>query len=141
MAYNNFFPMGYQQVVPNYQQQFQNPPQAQNNAQNGMLWVQGIEGAKAFPVAAGNNVLLMDSEESLFYIKSTDQSGMPMPLRIFQYSEIKENVPPHQQQIQPQQNEQIDMSGYVTKEELEERLKELAPKKSAPKKKEVKEDE
>jgi hypothetical protein len=29
----------------------------------------------------------MDSEESVFYIKSTDQSGMPQPLRIFDYTE------------------------------------------------------
>lgn len=138
MAYNSYFPTGYQQMIPNYQQQFQNVPQAQNNAQNGMIWVQGVEGAKAYPVAAGSNVLLMDSEESLFYIKSTDQSGMPMPLRIFQYSEISNNPT---QQVQPQQNEQVDLSGYVTKEEFEARLKELTAKKSAPKKKEVKEDE
>ena len=29
----------------------------------------------------------MDSEDSIFYIKSTDQSGMPQPLRIFEYKE------------------------------------------------------
>ena len=129
MAYNSFFPTGYQPVIPNYQMQQQNVPQAQNNAQTGIIWVQGVEGAKAYPVGAGNNVLLMDSEESVFYIKSTDPSGMPMPLRAFKYSEIGE-----------QKAEQIDMSGYVTKEELEARLKELAPKKST-KKKEVNEDE
>ncbi len=38
-------------------------------------------------VAAGNSVLLMDSENSAFYIKSTDASGMPMPLRVFDYTE------------------------------------------------------
>ena len=47
--------------------------------QNGLLWVQGEEAAKAYMVAAGNSVLLMDSEKHSFYIKSTDQSGMPMP--------------------------------------------------------------
>lgn len=55
--------------------------------QNGLLWVQGEEAAKAYMVAAGNSVLLMDSEKHSFYIKSTDQSGMPMPLRIFDYTE------------------------------------------------------
>ena len=29
----------------------------------------------------------MDSESSTFYIKSTDASGMPQPLRIFDYTE------------------------------------------------------
>ena len=38
-------------------------------------------------VAAGNSVLLMDSENSAFYIKSTDASGMPLPLRVFDYKE------------------------------------------------------
>lgn len=133
MAYNSFFPMGYQQPYINYNQAPQNPPMAQNGAQNtmqnGIIWVQGIEGAKAYPVGAGQNALLMDSEESVFYIKSTDQSGMPMPLRAFSYSEIGQ-----------QKAETVDMSGYVTRDELEERLKELTPKK-ATKKKEVKEDE
>lgn len=50
-------------------------------------WVQGIEGAKAFPVAPGNTVLLMDSDGSCFYIKSADNCGMPMPLRTFDYKE------------------------------------------------------
>ena len=51
------------------------------------IWVQGEEGAKAYMVAAGNSVLLMDSENSAFYIKSTDASGMPLPLRVFDYKE------------------------------------------------------
>lgn len=50
-------------------------------------WVQGIEGAKAFLVAPGNTVLLMDSDGSCFYLKSADNSGMPMPLRVFDYKE------------------------------------------------------
>ena len=52
-----------------------------------IIWVQGEEGAKAYMVAAGNSVLLMDSENSAFYIKSTDASGMPLPLRVFDYKE------------------------------------------------------
>lgn len=32
-------------------------------------------------------MMLMDSESSTFYIKSTDASGMPQPLRIFDYTE------------------------------------------------------
>ena len=31
--------------------------------------------------------MLMDSENSTFYIKSTDASGMPLPLRVFDYTE------------------------------------------------------
>ena len=63
------------------------PGQAAQQAAPSIIWVQGEEGAKAYMVAAGNSVLLMDSENSAFYIKSTDASGMPLPLRTFDYKE------------------------------------------------------
>lgn len=91
MAYNNYFPQSY---YPNYYGNQQMPPQqpqmasnAQQASGNGIIWVQGENAAKAYPVANGQSVLLMDSEDSLMYIKSTDQSGMPQPLRIFEYKE------------------------------------------------------
>lgn len=65
----------------------QSQPQAPAQTQSSITWVQGEEGAKAYLVAAGNSVLLMDSEAPVFYIKSTDASGMPMPLRIFDFVE------------------------------------------------------
>jgi len=94
MAYNNYFPQYYPNQVPMMQAQQQMPvgqPTMAQNAQatsnNGITWVLGEAAAKSFPVGAGQSVLLMDSEESVFYIKSTDQSGMPQPLRIFDYTE------------------------------------------------------
>lgn len=77
-SYGNPYPQNYPQPRQNYAQQ----PQ-----QSGILWVQGEEAAKAYMVAAGNSVLLMDSEQRVFYLKSTDQSGMPLPLRVFDYTE------------------------------------------------------
>ena len=70
-----------QQYMP---QQITNQPQQQND---GITWVQGENSAKSYPVAAGRSVLLMDSESPVMYIKSTDQSGVPLPLRIFDYKE------------------------------------------------------
>lgn len=84
-------------------------PAAQNQQ---IIWVQGEEGAKAYMVAAGNSVLLMDSETSTFYIKTTDNSGMPQPLRIFDYTERKT------QQKQAVQ-EKSEAKDYVTREEFE----------------------
>lgn len=91
MAYNSYFP---QQYYPQYygnQQMPQNAPNLASNTQqqinNQIIWVQGEAAAKAYPVASGQSVQLMDSEDSVFYIKSTDQSGMPQPLRIFDYKE------------------------------------------------------
>lgn len=132
MAYNNGFPMNYQQMYPQYnfvpQQQIQQPvvPQQPTN-DNGILWVQGEAGAKSWAVAPGKSVMLMDSESNTFYIKSSDQSGMPMPLRIFDYTERTAT-----QQMQPQaapQHTDIDVSKFVTKEELNEKLDELFSKK------------
>lgn len=71
-----------QQTMP--MQQMVPPPQPTSN---GILWVQGEEGAKAYMVAAGSSAMLMDSDANVFYIKSADESGVPRPLRIFDYAE------------------------------------------------------
>lgn len=107
MAFNNFgYPTNYQ---PQY---FQTPTQQQN----GILWVQGEAGAKAFSVAPGNSLVLMDSETECFYIKSTDVSGMPMPLRKFSYKEITNATTTEQ----PQQQTQVDVSQFITRQEFDE---------------------
>lgn len=65
-------------------------PQAQPQQQsNGIVWVQGEQAAKSYLVGAGNSVLLMDSDASRFYLKTADASGMPLPLRIFEYKEVQ----------------------------------------------------
>ena len=86
------------------------PATAQQTAP--IIWVQGEEGAKAYMVAAGNSVLLMDSENSTFYIKSTDASGMPQPLRVFDYSERTAS------QKQPTHTAQKPKEEYVTRQEF-----------------------
>lgn len=69
--------------VQTYPGPFQQPVAPSNN----IKWVQGRAGANAFPVNAGETAQLMDTEDSVFYIKSADYSGMPLPLRVFDYSE------------------------------------------------------
>lgn len=117
--YNTYQPGYYQPPVPDQlaqlrQGQYQQPmqPQAAQNASGGIIWVQGEEGAKAYMVAAGNSVLLMDSENSAFYIKSTDASGMPLPLRVFDYSE--RIAAPKTAPVAPQTTDQE----YVTRGEF-----------------------
>jgi hypothetical protein len=118
-------PMPYQQQYPQIQQTVSQTP-IMNNRASGIVWVQGEAGAKAYPVAPGNSVLLMDSESDVFYIKSTDASGVPMPLRMFNYTEIV------QTQTKEQNTEaQLDTSQFVTRRELEElrqMINELKPK-------------
>lgn len=55
--------------------------------ETGLNWVQGEAGAKSWFVTPGSTVLLMDSENQRFYLKSADMSGVPA-MRTFEYSEI-----------------------------------------------------
>ncbi len=59
---------------------------------NGVNWVQGESGARAWLMGANSTVLLMNSEAPQFFIKQTDQYGMPMPLRTFTYTEVTQGA-------------------------------------------------
>lgn len=59
----------------------------------------------------------MDSEGSVFYLKSVDASGIPQPLRIFDYTE-RGGAPVQRAAPAPQ----IDLAPYVTRDELEDIL-------------------
>lgn len=129
MPYNNnqqfMYPQSYQPMQANsymMQPQYQPQPnqQYQPQSNSGLIWVQGMNAAKAFPVSPGTSQLLMDSESECFYIKTTDASGMPLPLRTFSYKEII-NVPKNSSQSAPQNNvPQIDTSAFVTRAEFNE---------------------
>lgn len=111
MNFNSYIPQPYQQqyVYPTAYQQ--NQPLSNTPS---LIWVQGEAAAKAYPVAPGNSVLLMDSEEQRFFIKSADASGMPLPLRRFSYTE----------EVEVQQSyanaPDVDMSQYITRKEFDE---------------------
>ena len=90
----------------------------------GLIWVQGIEAAKSYPVSAGQSVLLMDSESNAFFIKTAYASGMPLPLRIFDYAErTVQNAPKTAQETRTEPS--IDLSAYVTRDELESRIAQI----------------
>lgn len=100
-------------------QQYQVPQIQQPTQTNqGLLWVQGEAAARSYLVAPSTTVLLMDSESQVFYLKSTDGSGMPLPLRIFDYTErtTQQSIPKVARQSL--ENEQMDLDDrYVTREE------------------------
>ena len=112
-AYNGY-PLGYQ---PAYYQQYQQavapqtvaaPQPARQMPTGNIIWVQGETGAKSYMVPPNTTVLLMDSEGDRFYLKSSDASGMPLPLRVFEHKEItaKEDKPAP------------DTAAFATKEEI-----------------------
>jgi len=102
---------GYQYPYANqYSQYGANTPQ---QSANSIIWVQGESGAKSYLVAPGASVLLMDSEAERFYIKSSDNAGMPQPLRIFEYKEVTQGAQALQNVPAAPQVE------YVTREEYD----------------------
>jgi len=109
MAYNNGFPMNYNQMYPQIVQPQMIPQsQPQNNS---LIWVQGEAGAKSYLVAPNNTVDLWDSEAQVIYLKSADASGMPS-MKILDYT-IRDGS--NSAQKTPLSNK----TEYVTKEELE----------------------
>ena len=110
-----------QNQMPTPVQQPQLPQAQQNNG--GIIWVQGEAGAKAWAVAPGQSVTLMDSENPALYLKSADMSGIPS-MRIFDLVErtARPTVPPAPK---------IDMSKYVTRAEFDELKAMLTARKEA----------
>lgn len=95
-----------QQAAPSVQS-MANPTQNVN-------WIQvsGIEGAKNQIVQLGQTAWMMDNNQPYFYVKSVDSVGSST-FRIFQFAEVQEVA--HEQVAQPQ----IDMSGYVQRDEFD----------------------
>lgn len=111
MAYNGF-PATYQPMY--YPQQYQ-PQMPQTNQQNGIIWVSGEAGAKAYLVAPNTTVQLWDSEAQCIYLKSADASGMPS-MKILDYtirSQTPVNGPTNASTAQ-----NINLPDYATKADL-----------------------
>ena len=123
MAYNSYFPAGYQPMYYPQQNQVQGtqmslPNQPQIN--NGIIWVQGEAAAKSYPIAPNSSVPLWDSEANVIYIKSADMSGMPS-IKILDYT--MRDTAPRAPEIQAQ-------SDFATKNDISILEKEISSLKS-----------
>lgn len=127
MSYGTYMPQNNYTQPPYYMPNLQ-MPQAQAQQQpmytaptptpsgnSGLIWVQGETGAKSYLVAPGQTVMLMDSEDNRFFLKSSDNSGMPLPLRIFRYSEQTAG----EQQKTPLNTPDTEAREFVTRDEFE----------------------
>ena len=101
-------------------QQVQQMPTPAPQTNNGLVWVQGEVAAKSYPVAPNCTVMLMDSECERFYLKSADASGMPLPLRVFEYTE-RNNAPTGDFKGGTSGFSEMD-DRFVTREEFERRM-------------------
>ena len=131
---------GAYQLMPRFQQQQtqvypQNTSvsQTQNIAGPGVIWVQGIAGAKSFNAIPGVVVPLFDSEDQIVYLKYLDQYGKPEMTALYYTDQPPEN---HKEVAVSQEyatKEQVDalgnqfssindkfnnLSQYVTKDQL-----------------------
>lgn len=125
-GYNNYFPqstIGYPYNLNN----FSNSNGQIATQPNTINWVQGEAGAKSVLVQPGQKVLLMDSESNIFYVKSSDPSGMPLPLRTFEYKEVNKEP--------SETNSNQSEKDFITREEFERALSELKPKEKQEEKK------
>lgn len=137
----NYYPQ-YSGAMPDTlgQLRYQPQQQFQHQGNNGIMWVQGEAAAKSYPVAPNTTVMLLDSENSTFYLKTSDASGMPLPLRVFDYSERTQNA-----SVMPSAALQgglaVDLSNYVTYDYLNGLLDKMsqdnAPKKEKKQKGEI----
>ena len=86
MAFNPYYP--YPQSPygqPNYGS-FQQPQMQQNT----YAFVNGIEGAKSFPMQPNQTVMLMDSEQPIAYMKQSNNMGQAT-IKYFKLLEVSED--------------------------------------------------
>lgn len=113
---------------PNYNGVYNGPytipstavPMQQTQTQNTFAWIQGEEAAKAYPVAPGNTIVLIDSDKPVMYMKTADLSGRPQPMQI-RYLVSKEEFDKIHNVKMSNQNEEE----FVTKEYFDKCMAEL----------------
>lgn len=122
-----------QQMYPQSMQGMQPQSYGQAPAVKGEIeWVDGEVGAKAYQIPAGMTkpVALWDTNDTVIYLKSVNQYGIPNPLQKIHYR-MEEQVPKYMGQEQAKlesgdtNTAQHDMSQYVRKDELEAMKNEL----------------
>lgn len=78
-------------TMPQYYGGFQ-PQQTLPQQDQGLIMVNGEEGARAFQLPPNRTVPLFDKNAMMFYLKTTDAGGFGS-LRRFSYSEVVDSVP------------------------------------------------
>lgn len=107
--YSGINPLAYQLPQPNWMM-----PPRQNVQNNGVIWVNGLEGAKGYIVQPNSTVVLMDSEQNCFYLKSANEVGIPS-IRIFEFKEKTQTT-----SAQGEVNLDEKLKNYVPRAEFDE---------------------
>lgn len=124
-VYGNAGYSGMSYAQPAVQQSYAvQQPVVQNQPQNtpGIIWVDGEVGAKAYQLMPGQAgpVALWDTNDTVIYLKSVNQMGMPNPLQKIHYTMEEQ----HNQSMLPGGNMssaamEEKRADYATKDDLE----------------------
>lgn len=112
-----------QQGQPMQPQQLPANPMA-GSAQNGMIWVSGRQEADGYLIAPNSAVALWDANNPVVYLRKADSTGKPSTV-VYDLVERNDNPP-------TQPAPQIDLSRYVTIDQLEDILAERLKRPSKP---------
>ncbi|MCX4371962.1 MAG: hypothetical protein OSJ58_09035 [Dysosmobacter sp.] len=116
-------PPNMMQPAPNLAQQPQAIVSGQQTApagapqNSGIIWVSGKEEADKWPIAFGCAVALWDANNPVIYLRQADSTGKPST-KVYDLVERTDASPP------PQPAPQVDLSRYVTIDQLEDILAE-----------------
>ena len=110
-----------QQMYPNTQMSYANTQTQQTQSNQGLIWVDGEVGAKAYQMPTGwpanQPIALWDTNDTVIYLKSTNPMGMPNPLQRAHYT--LDGMKSGEKREGYSGDEKPDMSQYVRKEDLE----------------------
>lgn len=137
MAYN-YYGTGYQynpMSNPIYPQSAAPMPQSfaqqptQPQVGQGMIWVDGEVGAKAYQMPqgwpVGTPVPLWDTNDPVIYLKSINQMGMPNPLQKIHYTMEEQQQSKLPASQMSGDNQMQGAQNFATKEDFEQLKKEL----------------
>jgi hypothetical protein len=79
-------------------------------------YVNGLAGAKGYSLPPNTTIFLMDSDAPQFYIKTSDRNGM-CTIKAYKFEEIQANG--------GAEAPSLDLSNYVTKQELSTTIKQV----------------
>lgn len=128
-SFDNYLP--YNSYIANLAQQNANFNNQSFQSQTNITFVNGVEGAKAFKLRHNSNVLLMDSDNSKFYVKRTDNFCI-VNIKTYIFVEDKnlqvENVAASQPSNTGEQNTKLYEEMKTKISELESKVDELQNK-------------
>ena len=97
-------------------------PYAPMNTGLQISYVNGLAGAKGYSMPPNMTMFLMDSDAPQFFIKTSDRNGM-CTIKTYKFEEVQESG--------GAEAPKLDLTNYVTKQELSATIKQLVEEMAA----------